>query len=179
MFNWWFNFQKFFDDRIRMFVIIFSYKNCAVIMFVIIWFTEDSNKILSFMLMFISRLTIFFINVSHWLKVNEKRDKFMIFLSILISNIAMRLCLLHCEFLSSENLITMMFSIKETVRKMFHMLQKKKYWIYFIKKLKIMKDKIHKMKTWLISSEFFSDIENLNMFVENVENTFAFFDSNL
>ena len=67
----------------------------------------------------------------------------------------LKLCLLHCEFLNSENLITIMFSIEKTVRKMFHMLQKKKCWIYFIKKLKTMKDKIYKMKTWLTSFEFF------------------------
>ena len=42
-----------------------------------------------------------------------------------------------------------------------------------------MKDKIYKMKTQLISSEFFSDIKNLNIFVENVENILAFFDNNL
>ena len=51
--------------------------------------------------------------------------------------------------------------------------------IYFIKKSKTMKNKIYKIKIQLISSEFFSDIENLNAFVENAKNTITFFDSNL
>ena len=63
---------------------------------------------------------------------------------------------------------------------MFHMLQKKKkHQIYFIKESKTMKNKIYKIKTQLTSSEFFSDIENLNVFIENAENTLIFFDNNL
>ena len=57
--------------------------------------------------------------------------------------------------------------------------EKEKHWIYFIKKLKIMKNKIHKIKIQLISSEFFSDIENLNAFIENIKNTFIFLDNDL
>ena len=139
-FDFWFNlFEKKFNSHFKIF---FSSKNSLIENLIIVHVSENifnreielSSKSFSLWTQLLSwelSSEILCQKVLKWenLWMRLFVMKFVImreFFFIEIIWLKLRLCLSHSELLSSENLITIMFSIKEIIRKTFHMLQKKK-----------------------------------------------------